>query len=52
MNKTTLSCPAIESNPVILDCNPLSVDPDAIEDIRVVETIKAGRTIDRREAGR
>ncbi len=37
---------------VILDRNPLSVDPDAIQDIRVVETIKEGRTIYRREKGR
>ncbi len=33
---------------VILDRNPLSVDPDAIKDIRVIETIKEGRTIYRR----
>ena len=37
---------------VILDRNPLKVDPDAIKDIRVVETIKEGQTIYRREAGR
>jgi hypothetical protein len=30
---------------VILDGNPLSVDPLAIKDIRVVETIKEGKTI-------
>jgi hypothetical protein len=30
---------------VILDQNPLKVDPKAIKDIRVVETIKEGRTI-------
>ena len=30
---------------VILDKNPLDVDPMAIEDIKVVETIKAGKTI-------
>jgi hypothetical protein len=30
---------------VILDRNPLTVDPMAIKDIRVVETIKEGRTI-------
>ena len=30
---------------VILDQNPLAVDPMAIKDIRVVETIKDGRTI-------
>ena len=30
---------------VILDGNPLKVDPQAIKDIRVVETIKEGRTI-------
>jgi hypothetical protein len=30
---------------VILDRNPLTIDPAAIKDIQVVETIKAGRTI-------
>lgn len=30
---------------VILDKNPLKVDPDAIKDIKVVETIKEGKTI-------
>ncbi|MDY1034820.1 amidohydrolase [Stenotrophomonas sp. CFBP8980] len=30
---------------VILDGNPLTVDPGAIKDIKVVETIKEGRTI-------
>jgi hypothetical protein len=30
---------------VILDRNPLAVDPMAIKDIKVVETIKEGRTI-------
>ena len=30
---------------VILDRNPLAVDPMAIKDIRVIETIKEGRTI-------
>ncbi len=30
---------------VILDQNPLAVDPLAIKDIKVVETIKDGRTI-------
>jgi hypothetical protein len=33
------------ANLVILDGNPLKVDPMAIKDIRVVETIKDGRTI-------
>ncbi len=33
---------------VILDKNPLSVDPAAIKDIKVLETIKAGKTIFRR----
>jgi predicted amidohydrolase YtcJ len=30
---------------VVLDRNPLRVDPTAIKDIRVLETIKDGRTI-------
>jgi len=30
---------------VILDKNPLKVEPMAIKDIRVVETIKEGRSI-------
>jgi hypothetical protein len=30
---------------VILDRNPLTVDPKTIKDIRVVETIKEGKTI-------
>lgn len=30
---------------VILDGNPLTVDPDKIKDIQVVETIKRGRTV-------
>ncbi len=30
---------------VILDRNPLTVEPMAIKDIKVVETIKEGRTI-------
>jgi hypothetical protein len=30
---------------VILDKNPLKVDPIAIKDIKVVETIKDGKTI-------
>jgi predicted amidohydrolase YtcJ len=30
---------------VILDKNPLKVDPDAIKDIQVVETIKEGETV-------
>ena len=30
---------------VILDQNPLKVDPMAIKDIKVIETIKGGKTI-------
>jgi hypothetical protein len=30
---------------VILDRNPLKVEPMAIKDIKVVETIKAGRNV-------
>lgn len=33
---------------VILDNNPLAVDPNAIKDIKVLQTIKRGRTIFRR----
>ena len=35
---------------VILDANPLTVDPLAIKDIRVMETLKEGQTIWRRPA--
>ena len=35
---------------VILDANPLTVDPLAIRDIRVMETLKEGQTIWRRPA--
>ena len=34
---------------VILDKNPLTVDPMAIKEIKVVETIKEGKTIYRAE---
>ena len=34
---------------VTLDGNPLTVDPMSIKDIRVVETIKEGRTVFRAE---
>lgn len=34
---------------VILDGNPLEVDPDAIREIEIVETLKEGRTIFRRD---
>lgn len=37
---------------VILDRNPLAVEPMAIRDVRVVATIKEGRTIYRAGAGR
>ena len=30
---------------VVLSASPLDVEPDAIRDIEVVETIKAGRTV-------
>jgi predicted amidohydrolase YtcJ len=30
---------------VVLDQNPLKVDPMAIKDIKVVETVKAGKTV-------
>jgi hypothetical protein len=30
---------------VTLDQNPLAVDPQAIKDIKIVETFKEGRTI-------
>jgi predicted amidohydrolase YtcJ len=36
---------------VILERNPLTVDPATIKDIAVVETIKEGRTIFRRDPG-
>ncbi len=36
---------------VILDRNPLKVEPMAIKDIKVVETIKDGKTIYRRNGG-
>ncbi|MFN5163261.1 MAG: amidohydrolase [Cyanobacteriota bacterium] len=36
---------------VILERNPLKVEPTTIKDIQVVETIKEGRTIFRRETG-
>ena len=34
---------------VILDQNPLKVEPMTIKDIKVVETIKEGKTIYRRD---
>ncbi|MBX7041542.1 MAG: amidohydrolase [Ignavibacteria bacterium] len=36
---------------VILDKNPLKVDPMSIKDIKVVETIKEGKTVYERKAG-
>ena len=30
---------------MILSANPLTVDPMAIKDIRVIETIKEGKTV-------
>jgi len=35
---------------VVLDQNPLTVDPLKIADIKVVETIKQGKTVYRRDA--
>lgn len=40
--------PGKRADLVILDANPLSVDPAKIKDIQVVETIKDGRTVYRR----
>lgn len=37
---------------VILDKNPLKVDPMAIKGIKIVETIKEGKSIYRRQAHR
>ncbi len=37
---------------VILDQNPLKVDPMALKDIKVLETIKEGKTVYRRDEGR
>jgi hypothetical protein len=37
---------------VVLDRNPLTVDPMQIRDIRVLETIKEGKTIYRRSQER
>ncbi|WP_269790454.1 amidohydrolase [Stenotrophomonas sp. Iso1] len=37
--------PGKRADLVILDNNPMKVDPDAIKDIKVVETIKDGKTI-------
>ena len=34
---------------VVLDANPLKVEQDAIKDIQVLETIKEGETVYRRE---
>ena len=34
---------------VILSANPLTVDPDKIMDLKVVETIKEGKSIYRRD---
>ncbi|MFM1958666.1 MAG: hypothetical protein RL588_183 [Pseudomonadota bacterium] len=36
---------------VILDRNPLKVDPNAIRDIKVVETVKSGTSVFRAKAG-
>lgn len=45
--KGTLS-PGKLADLVVLDQNPLKVDPDAIKDIQVVETIKEGEVVYRR----
>jgi predicted amidohydrolase YtcJ len=44
MSKGTLEIGKL-ADLVILDKNPLTVDPMAIKDIKVVETIKEGKTI-------
>jgi predicted amidohydrolase YtcJ len=43
-SKGTLE-PGKTADLVILDRNPLKVEPDAIKDIRVIETIKSGRSV-------
>ena len=41
--------PGKRADLVILDANPLTVDPDAIKDINVIETIARGNTVYRRQ---
>ena len=43
--------PGKQADLVILGANPLVVDPDALKDITVVETISRGRTVYRHESG-
>jgi predicted amidohydrolase YtcJ len=41
--------PGKRADLVILDANPLTVDPDAIKDIEIIETIARGETVFRRQ---
>jgi predicted amidohydrolase YtcJ len=37
--------PGKRADLVILDKNPLKIDPDELKDLKVLETIKDGRTV-------